>query len=333
MASFIPLIRVAAAVPWIRWLESHQRPVAERLRAADLTYLPLDEPNQPAPLLNMVAFIRQQAELEGNDIGCRVVSATSIEDLANLGLVALSAPTPRQGLARIAAVLPRHCTHEVITVKEVPQGLLVTEYWHWTFDPGSLHMIQQYVAALIETLCRMTGKPGPWFDTVRLVPHPKTGLSHLQGWFGGRATPSPAPRLEMLIPNEIADAKLEPSHVKASIGTGVPADWTKLRDHGGLADSVRVVIAAMLHDGAPSVDRIAVSAGMSVRTFQRRLTAEGTSFSALLQDVRYALARQSLGTGETGIGALASDLGYSHGSALTRAVRRWTGLPPRGLRD
>ena len=48
----------------------------------------------------------------------------------------------------------------------------------------------------------------------------------------------------------------------------------------------RAMIAVMLDDGVPSVSQVAAASGLSQRTFQRRLSEEGTSFSALLEDVR-----------------------------------------------
>ena len=92
--------------------------------------------------------------------------------------------------------------------------------------------------------------------------------------------------------------------------------------------TARATVAAMLGDRAPSVERLAAAYGLSLRTMQRRLSEEGTSFSALLEDVRREQALERLAAGKGSLGALSASLGYKRQSALTRAVRRWTGRPP-----
>jgi AraC-like DNA-binding protein len=98
-------------------------------------------------------------------------------------------------------------------------------------------------------------------------------------------------------------------------------------------DGVRATVAALLAEGLPTVGAVAARLDCRVRTLQRRLRLEGTSFSALLEDVRRERALEGLGDRELPLGALSASLGYSRQSALTRAVRRWTGAAPRQLRN
>jgi AraC-like DNA-binding protein len=102
--------------------------------------------------------------------------------------------------------------------------------------------------------------------------------------------------------------------------------------HAGIEVAARATIATLLERGPPSLDQVAAAEGLSVRTLQRRLAEHGTSFSALLQDVRMAEALRRLGSDEQPLSELARNLGYRRPSTLTRAVRRWTGSPPSRLR-
>lgn len=72
---------------------------------------------------------------------------------------------------------------------------------------------------------------------------------------------------------------------------------------------------------------------MSARSLQRRLTAEGVSFDALLEDVRRELALQYLRDHEVPIAEVAFLLGYSEPSAFHRAFKRWTGVTPAQVRS
>ena len=62
---------------------------------------------------------------------------------------------------------------------------------------------------------------------------------------------------------------------------------------------------------------------MSLRSMQRKLNREGTSFRALLDDTRRQLARQYLGDATMSLAEVAYLLGFSEASSLARAMRRW----------
>jgi AraC-like DNA-binding protein len=314
----------------LRWMQANGRPVEARLAAADLGYLPLHEPDRPIPLLNAIAFVREAGRLEGPDIGCRVVSATSILELAMLGRVALGMRTPREALLRVAAALPHHCTHEHIAVTAAAGGALVREVWSLPIDPATLHVIQGYVAALIRALCGMAEARDPLLARVEMVPHPEAGLDHLRRWLGPGLRPAASRTLSVLVADAVADRPFRVTSRDRAAAAEAP-DWPMLRGDGTLAGSARAVVAAMLDSGTPSVERLAEAAGMSVRTLQRRLADEGSSFSRLLEGVRRDAALEGLAGGGS-LGELAATLGYARQSALTRSVRRWTGRAPSLLR-
>ena len=99
-----------------------------------------------------------------------------------------------------------------------------------------------------------------------------------------------------------------------------------------IVDEARAFIEATLNnDGVPSASELAVASGLSLRTLQRRLAQGGTSYSALLEAVRRDVALARLGAGGGTLGDLSAHLGYKRQSTLTRAVRRWTGQPPKHL--
>jgi AraC-like DNA-binding protein len=322
-------------MPIIRWMDANRRQTSVLLEAADLGYVPHCSPNQAVPLLNGIAFLRAFGRREGLDIGCRVVSATSVTELAMLGLVALETATPRAAIHRISAALPHHCTHEHIIVTDVQGGALVREAWALPLDDEALHLIQQYVAALIRALCGMTDARGPLLASVEIVPHPEAGLDHLRPWFGAALAPAASRSLSLLIDSSIADRPFRGIERRRN-GEASGEDWPVLRGNGSLAASAREVVAAMLWDGNPTVDRLAAAAGCSARTLQRRLADERTSFSLILETARRDVALGKLSDPTCSLGELAMMLGYARQSVLTRSVRRWTGRAPsliRGTRD
>jgi len=101
-------------------------------------------------------------------------------------------------------------------------------------------------------------------------------------------------------------------------------------------DSVAVRVKALLFEhlseGGPSVDEAARRLGMSRRSLQRALHAEGTSYASLLDEVRKELALAHLQMRDRTLSEIALLLGFQEVAAFTRAFRRWTGAPPSTFR-
>lgn len=80
------------------------------------------------------------------------------------------------------------------------------------------------------------------------------------------------------------------------------------------------------HGGA--IEAVALSLHLTVRTLQRRLSREGTSYQRELDDTRHALAGRYLRHSRLSIGEVAERLGYKEQSSFSHAFKAWTGLTP-----
>ncbi|NLD85070.1 MAG: AraC family transcriptional regulator [Actinomycetales bacterium] len=81
----------------------------------------------------------------------------------------------------------------------------------------------------------------------------------------------------------------------------------------------------------PSMADVAADLHLDVRTLRRRLTAEGTSFRRLLDEVRHGRALELLAL-DVPVAEVARELGYSETSTFTRTFTRWEGVPPSRVR-
>jgi AraC-like DNA-binding protein len=88
-----------------------------------------------------------------------------------------------------------------------------------------------------------------------------------------------------------------------------------------------------LQRGDVSLDGVARALGMSGRTLQRHLNAQGTSHRELLDEARSAAALRHLGADTMSVTDVAFVLGFSEVSAFHRAFRRWTGMGPSEFRS
>ncbi|MNG03243.1 HTH-type transcriptional regulator VirS [compost metagenome] len=101
------------------------------------------------------------------------------------------------------------------------------------------------------------------------------------------------------------------------------------RPDQAVADKVRSLIRQCLSTGLAAPAPVAGMLAVTVRTLQRRLLAEGTSFDTLKDEVRRAMfadfmARQP----PPPLSQVAAMLDYGYQSALSRSCRRWFGVAP-----
>ena len=91
------------------------------------------------------------------------------------------------------------------------------------------------------------------------------------------------------------------------------------------ADKVREMIVLLLPNGGVTVERVAQRLAMDRRTLHRRLTAEGTTFSELLNTARREVAEPLLARSERSFQSIADLLGFSSLSAFAHWFRRQFG--------
>jgi len=86
-------------------------------------------------------------------------------------------------------------------------------------------------------------------------------------------------------------------------------------------------------DEFPSIEEVATYFHVSSRTLNRRLKAVGTSYSAIVSDLRQDLSRQLLSDSNESIDNIAFRLGYTDSSNFSKAFRSWTGASPSQFRQ
>jgi AraC-like DNA-binding protein len=93
-------------------------------------------------------------------------------------------------------------------------------------------------------------------------------------------------------------------------------------------EQVRSILRTALLTDRGSADQIASLFSIHSRTLHRRLTAAGTSFRKLVDEIRFVIARQMLADSDVAVSHVAFMLNYADPSAFTRAFRRWSGSTP-----
>lgn len=318
-------------MPALHWLRENGRPVGEVLSEAGQGYMLSADPHTPIPILGAIKVLLALERREGPDIGMRCVTEAGLRELAVVSRSVLGARTPREAFTRVVMAMPLHCTHEVFSVTPEGGGITVRDAIAVPMDPRTRHTADLYILAMVRAICAMTGAPGPLLSRVKLTPHPDLGFTHLAPWFSDRTTPSRAGMLSAWIDAAVADRPFR--SVARDRFAGAPLmDGAPLRGDGSLAHSVRELLPLLLAGGTPTLDSLVELSGMSRRTLQRRLAEENTSFTDLFEAMRQQEALRRLRDGTAPIAEVSRQVGFSQQSALTRAMRRWTGHVPSRLR-
>lgn len=109
-------------------------------------------------------------------------------------------------------------------------------------------------------------------------------------------------------------------------------DYLARFDRANITMQVRAKIIEQLHDGRPRQEAIATLLHVSLRSLQRRLRGEETSFQELLEATQRELAMHYLLDSRRSIGEITYLLGFSEPGNFSRAFKRWTGQSPAAFR-
>lgn len=134
-------------------------------------------------------------------------------------------------------------------------------------------------------------------------------------------------------------------------GLAFPAEWLLRQREGGdektsrelsglLGDAesfeskLRLLIENLLGVGGvgPTAALMAELCGMGLRTLHRKLAESGTSYRALVEEIRLARAEVLLTTDDYSVSEIATQLGYSGANNFIRAFKRLMGKTPNQYR-
>jgi AraC-like DNA-binding protein len=195
---------------------------------------------------------------------------------------------------------------------------------------GAAHYLDGSLAiacAVVRSLCGREWNP----TRVTLARRPPAQSSPYRACFGApvqfdaarAALIFPARDLDRPIAGaDIADRKRW-SRVVADLEADLPSSVTE----SAIRALCEIVVAQ-----PPARSVVARAIGLSDRTMSRRLLEEGTSFRALLEEVRCGLACQLLEDTNMPVHEIAATLHYSAPGAFTRAFKRWSGDTPEARR-
>jgi AraC-like DNA-binding protein len=96
----------------------------------------------------------------------------------------------------------------------------------------------------------------------------------------------------------------------------------------GTSGRVRHALRSLMLSGRTKLPDVAAHLGHHPKALRRALAREGTTFDAVKDDVRHAVARELLTLTPLPVGDIAMTLNFASPSSFVHAFRRWSGSSP-----
>ena len=248
-----------------------------------------------------------------------------------LGYTWLASATLGEAFRRLARYFRLLSELWSVRIEEGADGVRIK----YVFDEGSprpTDWLQDWLVAGAVRLCRLTYGEAFAPLEVALVRERPADTARFDEWFRSPIVWR-APQTSLLCRTEDLARVLPTGNPEVAAATErLAIDYLARLDRTDMVAQVRRHIRESLPSGVPSQADVARALAVSPRTLARRLEEAKTSFSALLDETRRALAEQYLRRTDFSVAEVAYLLGFSEASSFNRAHRRWTGRAPGDAR-
>jgi AraC-like DNA-binding protein len=200
--------------------------------------------------------------------------------------------------------------------------------------PGVMHGRQQAdhyaLMYLLHLVCLAAGANWRPLE-IHYETEPSPGLTKLEPLVGAKVAFQQEATALFFSPELLSLPLKKPIKSSVSLSEAETALWASA-PAGDFSGSIRQTLGVLLQEEYPHIGLAAEVAGISTRTFQRRLATANLSYSRLIEQVRFEKAMRLLAGPHINLIEIAFELGYTEPANFTRAFRRWTGVSPRMFR-
>jgi len=329
MTGSTPMIsaRSLGAMPQVVLEIGGNKGIIRALSRSGLPYRFIDSRDGYIPENCLASFIDEVGHTLGErSIALKWIPYITVKDYGTWGGYVLSAPTIAQALLRAKTIMPFHSNADKVFFQ-------TTEKYSWYGYSFGLRDHSAYPNIAYTAIAAMLSifhhylKPGwtpeaIYFDFSRGQSDREADLMFRCPLYWDM------PRLGFRFDSSILSAK-NPSNHNTSIIT--IDDIARERGFGPpqrFKDVVTQVLLLQIDESFINQERVAAALDVSVRSLQRRLSKEGTSFRELCNVVKIGRAKEYLKHGMDNITTISTLLGYTSPNNFTRAFRSAAGISP-----
>ncbi len=303
------------------------------LEAAGIDPALMAAPGLRIPAAGYLRLLDAAEALTGDaNVGLHAGAQFRPRHYAEMGYVVLTTPTVRDAILQGIRyeVLANDIGHTRLI--ETPQATCMT--WEPTHGPLSRHAHELHMATWT---CFARWLLGDGVFALRVeFPHPApANCRDHEAVFGCPVIFNAGRHAMHLDPALLARPSMQADTEMQAQMTRIAEAQLRLVADAASGDEIaqaRAFISAGLQQGELPIAAVAAHLKLPVRTLQRRLQAQGMSYSGLVDGVRRTLAEQYLADPDISLAQLAMRLGFSEQSAFTHAFKRWTQETPNAWR-
>jgi AraC-like DNA-binding protein len=317
-----PFITARPAAALLAWSGEKGCEVPALVRALKLDASALADPDGRMPLARYYDLLERLAKRLGPHMGLEFCRAMDERKWERANVLGTASATVGEGLERMFLYMPLWNSGERIWLERRGAEAAILYAPHGRARPAHRIKAEMTLADM-----SMMGRRYAGDGRLRLV-----RFRHRQ--------PSPLHEMIFAAPVELGAAVDEMIFDAALLERAVPTanpnalEFVERQLRAQLAEQprrfserAREALREILTED-PTLTGLARRMGLTPRTLQRQLQADGTSHQRLLDDTRRESALHKLAEG-VAISEVAFLLGFSEPSAFHRAFKRWTGKTPQ----
>lgn len=296
----------------------------------------LDNDEMMTPLASQVALLRlATAELNCPDFALRLAGRKNIAMLGTMALALQACSTLSEALDCAQRYLFMHSPVIGLSLEADPYGTpgVVAIRNQVPSDDARLHRsIEHGMGFLHRAITDLAGEHYG-LVAVELPFQPLAPVAVFEQFFGAPVRVE-RPAAILRLPSRVLEQplRIQPDAHTRHLVEALLAQQLPPGEADHLAPRVRAVIRQSLGTAPTDINAVARMLATSPRTLQRRLSNEKTSLTILLDEARQTAARTYLANSDMSLAQVASMLGLSEQSALTRCCKRWWGCTPSDMR-
>lgn len=330
----MPETALASAIhPLWSLLEDHGQEPDPLFRKAGIDPAWLKNPKARLPVAACnIAWLRASSRITDPCFGVKAGEHWHPSMFGALGYAWLASTSLREALGRLARYTDLVLERGAVEVSDGSGGD-VTVTLSYQGSPFTLPALADATLSILLRLCRLNA--GDALNPKRITLF-HSAPSNAGSYFSYFRCPVEfdAERDSLTLDKKVVDEPLPTANPHlAHLNDQEIIRYLAGLDRNRIVDRARATIIEQLASGRVSGETVARALHVSVRTLNRQLQGEGTSFKSLLDDTRCKLAGTYLSDEHISLTQIAFMLGFSEPSAFTRAYRRWTGQPPSAARD
>ena len=287
-------------------------------------------------LINLETFkqliVYAMALTQNPSLGLVVGRNLNLTTHGMLGFAVMASRSVREAVTLIAKYLNIRTPLLGLKIIEGRQNMEVVLTERYQLGEVQRPVLESAISALYSMLNQIASDLSP-IKTIKFPFNEPSYLSEYRTQFNCELVFSDSVA-SVVIANRVLDIPLKMGN-ESAFNNAVAlceTELNKLTEEQTVQQKVRSLLLECVED-FPTLEQVANQLHLSPRTMHRSLEKEQTSYSKILADVRYLLAKSMLANNNRAIAEIGRQLGYVEPASFRKAFKNWSKMSPKQYRN